>query len=175
MLPHLLALNLNGMSAGGDKAGNKILPLGQGDLDVKLLKTIADSGYQGPIGVLGHTNDDAEERLKDNLDGLDWLIPQISGKPAGPKPKPRTTKAAASPKSFLPPPGTNLMPTDPTWWATLIDRSPDEAYLGVKVDGAGRVFVGGRESAFTALSTASKKPHAKGAQSAKTDKFRKLV
>ena len=93
MLPHLLALNLNGMVEGGDKAGKKILPLGQGDLDLKLLKVIAESGYTGPIGILGHTDDDAEERLRDNLDGLDWLLPQLAGKPPGPKPKPRTLAA----------------------------------------------------------------------------------
>ena len=34
---------------------------------------------RGPIGILGHTMDDAEERLKDNLDGLDWLVPQLDG------------------------------------------------------------------------------------------------
>jgi putative heme-binding domain-containing protein len=90
MLPHLLALNLNGMTADGDKQGKKILPLGQGDLDLQLLKTIRASGYHGPIGILGHTQDDAEERLRDNLDGLDWLLPQLDGKPAGPKPQPRT-------------------------------------------------------------------------------------
>ncbi len=90
MKPYLLALNLNGMEPDGDKVGRKILPLGQGSLDLGLLRTIVDSGYSGPIGILGHTDDDAEERLRDNLDGLDWLLPQLIGKPAGPKPKPRT-------------------------------------------------------------------------------------
>jgi sugar phosphate isomerase/epimerase len=90
MLPHLLCLNLNGMVKQGDRIGKKILPLGQGDLDPALLKTIAESGYRGPVGILGHTQDDAEERLQDNLDGLDWLVPQLDGKDAGPKPKPRT-------------------------------------------------------------------------------------
>lgn len=93
MMPHLLALNLNGMVKDGEKLGKKILPLGMGDLDLKLLKTIAESGYTGPIGILGHTQDDAEERLRDNLDGLDWLLPQLAGKPAGPKPKYRTVPA----------------------------------------------------------------------------------
>lgn len=92
MSPHLLALNLNGMVKDGEKAGRKILPLGAGDLDVKLLKAIADSGYKGPVGILGHTNDDAEDRLRDNLDGLDWLRPQLAGKPGGPKPTYRTQK-----------------------------------------------------------------------------------
>ncbi len=90
MLPHLVVLNLNGMAPGGDAQGRKILPLGAGDNDLELLKTIRDSGYRGPIGILGHTNDDAEERLQDNLDGLDWLLPQLSGAKAGVKPKYRT-------------------------------------------------------------------------------------
>lgn len=96
MQPHLFALNLNGMTVNGDKQGRKILPLGQGELDRQLLKIIADSDYNGPIGILGHTSDDAEERLKDNLDGLDWLLSQLVGKPPGPKPKPRTMRAESS-------------------------------------------------------------------------------
>ena len=90
MQPHLYALNLNGMVKDGEKKGKKILVLGQGDLDLNLLKAIAASGYTGPIGILGHTSDDAEQRLQDNLDGLDWLLPQLNGKPPTAKPKPRT-------------------------------------------------------------------------------------
>lgn len=95
MKPHLLALNLNGMNEGGDKAGEKILPLGRGRLDVQLLKTIRDSGWTGPVGILNHTDEDAEGRLLDNLDGLDWLLPQLDGTPAGPAPKLRTYRPAA--------------------------------------------------------------------------------
>ena len=94
--PHLFALNLNGMDPGGDRVGRKILPLGQGSLDLDLMKTIVASGYRGPIGILGHTQDDAEERLRDNLDGLDWLVPQLDGSPAGPRPTPRTFRPAAT-------------------------------------------------------------------------------
>ncbi len=88
--PYLVAINLNGMDPGGDRVGRKILPLGQGSRDLELLRIIRDSGYRGPIGILGHTDDDAEERLRDNLDGLDWLLPQLDGKPPGPRPRPRT-------------------------------------------------------------------------------------
>lgn len=91
MMPYLLALNLNGMIKEGDQHGQKIVPLAQGDLDLSLLKTIRDSGYHGPIGILGHTQEDAEARLHDNLDGLDWLVPQLDGKAPGPKPTPRTS------------------------------------------------------------------------------------
>jgi hypothetical protein len=93
MMPHLLCLNLNGMVKGGDKAGKKIVPLAQGELDVEMLTVIRDSGYAGPIGILGHTDDDAEERLADNLDGLAWLRVKLSGKDPGPKPKCRTWKS----------------------------------------------------------------------------------
>jgi sugar phosphate isomerase/epimerase len=90
MRPHLYALNLNGMIRDGDKAGKKIVVLGQGDLDLSLLRTIRDSGYRGPIGILGHTMDDAEQRLQDNLEGLAWLVPQLDGRSPGPQPRPRT-------------------------------------------------------------------------------------
>ena len=89
MKPHLLCLNLDGMMRDGERRGMKIQPLGAGELDLSLLKIIAASGYRGPIGIIGHTNDDVELRLRDNLDGLDWLVPQLDGKPAGPKPAPR--------------------------------------------------------------------------------------
>jgi sugar phosphate isomerase/epimerase len=90
MKPYLLVLNVNGTTRNGDKAGRKILPLGQGDLDLSLLKEIRESGWHGPIGILNHTDEDAEARLRDNLEGLDWLVPQLDGKPAGGKPKPRS-------------------------------------------------------------------------------------
>jgi sugar phosphate isomerase/epimerase len=95
MKPHLLVLNLNGMTKNGEASGNKILPLGQGDLDLELLQTIRNSGWTGPIGILNHTDEDAESRLRDNLDGLNWLVAQIEGKSAGPRPTPRSWRAPA--------------------------------------------------------------------------------
>ena len=92
-MPYLKAVNLNGMDPGPDPGARKILPIGQGSLDLALLRTIRDSGYGGPIGILGHTMDDAEARLRDNLDGLDWLVPQLDGHAPGPKPTPRTPVA----------------------------------------------------------------------------------
>lgn len=88
--PHLWAINLNGMIAAGDRNGKKIVPLGQGNRDLEVLRIIAGCGYKGPIGILGHTNDDAELRLKDNLEGLEWLKPQLNGAKASERPKPRT-------------------------------------------------------------------------------------
>ena len=88
MKPHLLAFNLNGMTRDGDQHGKKILPLGQGDLDLMLLRLLQDSGWQGPVGLLNHTDEDAEARLRDNLAGLDWLVAQLAGRPAAPRPQP---------------------------------------------------------------------------------------
>ena len=107
MLPHLLAVNLNGMFRDGEQTGRKIVPLGQGPLDLEVLRTIRASGYRGPIGILGHTQDDAQDRLQDNLDGLDWLVPQLDGKPAGPTPVPRT----AAPQQKAAAPGGNAAPS----------------------------------------------------------------
>jgi sugar phosphate isomerase/epimerase len=97
MKPYLVALNLNGMTRNGDQVGKKILPLGQGDLDLDLLRIIRDSGWRGPIGILNHTDEDAEGRLQDNLDGLNWLVAQLDGQAAGPKPVPRTWRPPGKP------------------------------------------------------------------------------
>lgn len=90
MKPDLLALNLNGMTRDGDRKGRKILPLGQGDFDATMLKAVIESGWRGPVGILNHTDEDAEARLLDNLEGLDWLVRQLDGLPAGPRPSPRS-------------------------------------------------------------------------------------
>lgn len=90
MLPHLLCLNLNGMDIGGDAKGRKILPIGVGTEDLKVLKQVRGSGYAGPIGILNHTMENAEGRLLDNLDGLRHLVPQLDDLPPGPKPRYRT-------------------------------------------------------------------------------------
>ena len=71
MVPHLLCVNLNGMAVDGEK----ILPLGDGENDLALLNMVVDSGYKGPVGLLDHRPEmDAEESLRQNLDGLKRLL-----------------------------------------------------------------------------------------------------
>jgi len=128
MKPYLLALNVNGMDRDGDRQGRKILPLGQGALDLDLLRVIRDSGYRGPIGILGHTMDDAEARLRDNLDGLDWLVPQLEGKAPGPRPTPRTAvphRPAAKPTALAPATGP-AKPYDPSLVAKVLQSAKAE-------------------------------------------------
>lgn len=84
MRPHLLAFNLNGMVPNGDQIGQKIVPIGAGELDPQWLKTLQDSDYTGLIGILNHTDHDVELRLLDNLEGLTWLQQQAMGKKSEP-------------------------------------------------------------------------------------------
>ena len=76
--PYLLCLNLNGMvtaSQLSEDPSKKIVPIGKGPDDADLVRTIIDSGYRGPIGVLDHRNKvDAEESLRQNLDGLREIL-----------------------------------------------------------------------------------------------------
>ena len=79
MKPWLLCLNLNGMNTGGEP---KILPIGQGEHDARIIRIILDSGYAGPIGILDHRPElDAEISLRQNLEGLDALLKDISRAP----------------------------------------------------------------------------------------------
>jgi putative heme-binding domain-containing protein len=110
MKPYLLTLNLNGMEPQGDQHGQKILPLAAGSLDAALLETIRDSGYRGPIGILNHTDHDAEARLQDNLDGLDWLVKKLAKAAPGDPPKYRTyPEPKQSPASQDAPHGPGLL------------------------------------------------------------------
>jgi len=83
MQPHLVALNLNGMVRDGDKVGKKIIPLGTGDEELRLLRIINASGWRGPVGIIGHTEEDAEVKLRKELDGLEKLAPLV-GQAASP-------------------------------------------------------------------------------------------
>lgn len=75
--PYLLAINLNGMETDGDRVGKKILPIGQGSRDKEVLKLIGQMNFDGPVGILNHTDLDARTRLKENLDGLGQLTKEL--------------------------------------------------------------------------------------------------
>ena len=81
MLPYLHCLNLNGMAdpavvaAGNDK----ILPIGSGIHEEKMLRIVQASDYNGPIGILDHRSDtDSEQSLLQNLTGLQQVIATFS-------------------------------------------------------------------------------------------------
>ena len=91
--PHLLAVNLNGMVRRGDERGRKIIPLGTGDEELRLMQILVASGWRGPVGIIGHTDEDAEVKLRRELEGLARLAPLASPRPA---PAPDRTAAAAA-------------------------------------------------------------------------------
>ncbi len=75
---HVLAVNVNGMVAGGDKAGKKLLYVGRGDRELGLMRIIDASGWRGLVGVLNHQADvDAETGLRENLAGLEKLAARL--------------------------------------------------------------------------------------------------
>ncbi len=74
MLPYLSTINLNGMQVDGPK----IIALGEGDLELEMMKTIEDSGFSGSIGILGHTEgEDIRRVLERNLLGLEKLRKEL--------------------------------------------------------------------------------------------------
>lgn len=74
MSPYLLAVNLNGMNAGGPK----LLPIGQGKEEANMIRQLQASGYDGPIGILGHVEDkDVKLVLERNMDGLDRIVSKL--------------------------------------------------------------------------------------------------
>jgi len=70
MLPYLSTININGMKV----EGPQIITLGEGDRELEMLKIIDESGFKGPIGILGHTEgEDIRVVLERNLKGLEKL------------------------------------------------------------------------------------------------------
>lgn len=79
MQPYLWAVNLNGMRA----AGPKILPLGEGDHELEMLRVLRASNFAGSIGILGHVEEeDARVVLERNLAGLQTLLEKLGDKEA---------------------------------------------------------------------------------------------
>lgn len=79
MKPHIYCININGMVQNGDRIGKKILAVGAGDKELRMLQAIQKSGWRGPIGIIDHREEtDSEETLRENLIGLQKLQKQAS-------------------------------------------------------------------------------------------------
>ncbi|MFI5381362.1 MAG: sugar phosphate isomerase/epimerase family protein [Tepidisphaerales bacterium] len=98
--PHLLAINLNGSIPAGDRIGMGVVPIGQGDLDLKIIGELRRSGWRGPVAIMNHSDADAELRLQDNLDGLAYVLARLDGK-TPPLPTPRSWQAPAKSNIIL--------------------------------------------------------------------------
>jgi hypothetical protein len=156
MQPRLLAVNLNGMIPGGDRTGRKIIPLGTGESELAMLQILARSGWHGPIGILGHTEEDAELKLRKELDGLQRLAPRLtlptdlSTLRVAPAPPPPPAPAPARPSASLGPPGEPFVPgkfgraLDTRVRALLTAGKPDFRRPGLLIEA--RVRLGSREN-----------------------------
>lgn len=72
--PYLTTVNLNGMK--GEEF--KIRTIGEGDRELELLKKLKASGFNGSIGIIGHTeNEDVKVVLQRNLTGLKRLLGEM--------------------------------------------------------------------------------------------------
>jgi len=72
-MPHLFVVTINGADSGGRDWKTLIQTLDRGTFDMRrFLKTLADSGYTGPIGFQGYgIGGDARENLKRTMNA--WL------------------------------------------------------------------------------------------------------
>ena len=65
--PFLSYVNLNGMK----KEGPQIFTLGEGDYEMKMIRSLINEGYNGPWGILGHIKtEDVKKVLQRNVKGL---------------------------------------------------------------------------------------------------------
>lgn len=124
--PHLLAVNLNGMVWRGDEAGRKIIPLGTGDEELRMMRELVASGWKGPVGIIGHTEEDAGEKLRKELAGLERLAP-LATEPPGPPPvrtPPTSGRARGEPPASGREPGSQVENdwVDNRWQETDIGR-----------------------------------------------------
>ena len=68
ILPHLYAINLTGLQ-GGIPA--KVVPIGKGNIEYRMMKIIEESNYSGPIGIINEDfAPDAEDGLKLYMEGI---------------------------------------------------------------------------------------------------------
>lgn len=68
ILPHLLAITVSGLK-GHDPA--KVVIVGEGDQEYKMMRIVKESSYKGPINIINEeTRPDAEEGLKVNMNGV---------------------------------------------------------------------------------------------------------
>ena len=75
LIPKLIALNISGLKKGPP---GKVVIVGQGDSEEKMIRIIAESAYRGPIGVINEDSDpDAEIGLLKNMEGLKNILQHL--------------------------------------------------------------------------------------------------
>ena len=82
--PYVMAVNVTGMRMEG-----QIIYPSQGDAELAMMRTIQESGWTGPVGVIAEKGGDAEVTLTNYMNGIDWLAAELKQPgSAGPRPFP---------------------------------------------------------------------------------------
>jgi sugar phosphate isomerase/epimerase len=82
--PNVVAVNITGMRW----EGKEVYP-SQGDSELDMMRTIQDSRWTGPIGLIAEKGGDAEVTLRNYIIGLDWLADELRQPGSGgPRPFP---------------------------------------------------------------------------------------
>jgi sugar phosphate isomerase/epimerase len=71
--PYVVAVNVTGMVV-----DERLIPPSQGDHELGMLRTIQQSGWHGPIGLIAEQGGDAEVTLRNDLHGLEWLRKELA-------------------------------------------------------------------------------------------------
>ena len=75
ILPHLLSLNLSGLINGSP---GRVVPIGEGDSELEMMRIVRESKYKGPIGIINESTDpDAERGLRINIEGLKRMLESL--------------------------------------------------------------------------------------------------
>lgn len=81
--PHLLSLNLAGLHKAQPGESAKVVPIGQGNTEKKMIQIVKQSGYDGPIGIINEdTAPDARVGLTMNMEGLQKVLAAIGDETA---------------------------------------------------------------------------------------------
>jgi sugar phosphate isomerase/epimerase len=72
MKDHVVAVNITGMRTDED-----VVYPSQGDSELDMMRTIEESGWRGPIGLVAEKGGDAEVTLRNYIVGLDWLAAEL--------------------------------------------------------------------------------------------------
>ncbi len=84
MKDHVVAVNITGMRTDED-----VVYPSQGDSELEMMRTIQESGWRGPIGLVAEKGGDAEVTLGNYIVGLDWLAAELRRPGSGgPRPFP---------------------------------------------------------------------------------------
>lgn len=80
ILPHLYALNVTGLK-GGYPA--KVVPVGQGNIELEMMRVVKESTYKGPVGIINEDFAlDAKDGLLMNINGMKQIVKQLNDQAA---------------------------------------------------------------------------------------------